>query len=65
MTRALMRSRKHHIVAGVAGGIAERFGLPVWLVRLVWLILLLPGGVPGLIPYLVLWVIMPLEPPDR
>ena len=28
---------------------AERFGFPVWLVRLVWFFLLLPGGLPGLI----------------
>ena len=64
MARGLMRSRDHRLVAGVAGGMAERFGLPVWLVRLVWIILFLPGGVPGLILYLVFWVLMPLEPPD-
>jgi phage shock protein C len=49
------------VVAGVAGGMAERFGLPVWLVRLVWLILLLPGGIPGLVPYVILWVLLPSE----
>ena len=41
---------------------AERFGLPVWLVRLVWFFLLLPGGLPGLLPYLICWVLIPLEP---
>ena len=40
---------------------AERFGLPVFLVRLLWLLLLLPGGLPGLIPYLVCWVLIPSE----
>jgi len=40
---------------------AERFGLPVWLVRLLWLILLLPGGLPGILPYLVCWVLIPSE----
>ena len=64
MARGLMRSRDHRVVAGVAGGMAERFGLPVWLVRLIWIILFLPGGAPGLILYLVCWVLMPLEPPD-
>jgi phage shock protein PspC (stress-responsive transcriptional regulator) len=63
-SRGLYRSRKHRIIAGVAGGIAERFGLPVWLVRLVWLLLLTPGGVPGLVPYGILWILMPLEPED-
>ena len=38
---------------------AETFGLPVWLLRLIWLVLLLPGGLPGLVPYLVLWIILP------
>ena len=57
----LYRSRRHRIVAGVAGGLAERFGLPIFLVRLVWVLLLLPGGLPGLIPYALLWLIMPSE----
>ena len=38
---------------------AETFGLPVWLLRLIWLVLLLPGGLPGLVPYLVLWIVLP------
>jgi phage shock protein C len=55
----LHRSRRHRLIAGVAGGLAETLGVPIWLMRLLWLILLLPGGLPGLIPYLILWVIMP------
>jgi phage shock protein C len=60
-SRRLYRSRRHRLVVGVAGGMAERFGLPVWLVRLAWLALLLPGGVPGVIPYLLCWIIIPEE----
>jgi len=63
-SRGLYRSRKHKIIAGVAGGLAERFGMPVWLMRFIWVILLLPGGIPGLLPYIILWVIIPLEPRD-
>jgi len=33
--RGLYRSRRHRIIAGVAGGLAERFGVPVWLMRLI------------------------------
>jgi phage shock protein PspC (stress-responsive transcriptional regulator) len=62
MKQGLMRSRDHRMVAGVAGGMAERFGLPVWLVRLIWLLLFLPGGVPGLLLYIIFWILMPLEP---
>ena len=58
-TRKLYRSRQHRIIAGVAGGMAERFGLPVWLVRLLWLLLLLPGGFPGVIVYGICWIAIP------
>ena len=63
-SHGLYRSRKHKIIAGVAAGLAERFGIPIWLMRLFWVLLLLPGGIPGLLPYAILWVIIPLEPAD-
>ena len=40
---------------------AELLRLPVWLVRLVWIALLLPGGLPGLVPYVLLWVVLPAK----
>nr|PZN64287.1 MAG: PspC family transcriptional regulator [Sphaerobacter thermophilus] len=58
----MYRSREHRLVAGVAGGLAERFGVPVWLMRVLWLLLLLPGGLPGLVPYIILWILIPEEP---
>jgi len=37
------------------------FGInPIWF-RIAFLILLMPGGLPGIIPYLLLWVIMPRQ----
>ena len=59
----LYRSRRHKVIAGVAAGLAERFGLPIWVSRLIWVILLLPGGLPGLVPYAILWILIPLAPP--
>ena len=59
--RKLRRSRRHRMIAGVAGGLAEYFGLPVPLVRFLWLLLLLPGGIPGLLPYLVCWLLIRSE----
>ena len=51
--------RQDGIVAGVCGGLGAFFGLnPFWF-RLLFLFLLLPGGLPGLLPYLLLWIIMP------
>ena len=61
MKMTLYRPRNNRILGGVAAGLAYRFGLPVWLVRLAWLILFLPGGLPGLVPYVILWILMPSE----
>ena len=60
-SRGLVRSRRHRLIAGVAGGMAERFGLPVILVRLIWFLLLLPGGLPGVVPYVICWIVIPSE----
>ena len=60
-SRGLVRSRRHRLIAGVAGGMAERFGLPVILVRLLWFLLLLPGGLPGVVPYVICWIVIPSE----
>lgn len=51
--------RQNGIIAGVCGGIAARFGVSPFIIRLIFFILLLPGGLPGLLPYLVLWILMP------
>lgn len=61
-SRGLYRSRDHRIIAGVAGGLAERFGVPVWLMRLLWILLFIPGGIPGVVPYVILWILIPQEP---
>jgi phage shock protein C len=49
------------MIGGVAAGIANYVGIDVTIVRLIWVLLLLPGGLPGLVPYLILWIIMPAE----
>lgn len=57
----LYRSRKHRMVAGVCGGIAERFGWDPTLVRIAFVLsVLLPG--PQFVAYLLLWIVVPLEP---
>ena len=61
MKKLLRRSKKDRVIAGVAGGMAKYFGVDVVLVRLVWALLLLPGGFPGLLPYLLCWLVMPEE----
>ena len=55
----LRRSRNNRVVAGVCGGLSEFFGISAFWFRLLFIILLIPGGVPGLVPYIILWVIIP------
>lgn len=57
----LERPEKGRMIAGVAAGLANYFHVNVIFVRFVWLLLLLPGGLPGIIPYLLLWILMPSE----
>jgi phage shock protein C len=57
-TRSQLR-RQDGIVGGVCGGLGAFFGIdPLWF-RLLFLFLMLPGGLPGVLPYLILWVIIP------
>lgn len=56
----LVRPRRGRIIAGVCLGIAQRFGISPFLVRLLTVLsLLLPG--PQLILYIILWFVMPSE----
>jgi phage shock protein C len=57
----LRRSRSNRMIAGVCGGLAEFFGISSFWFRLGFLIALLPGGIPGLLPYLILWIVVPSE----
>jgi phage shock protein C len=59
--KVLRRSRSDRVVAGVCGGLAEFFGVSTFWFRLAFLIALIPGGVPGLLPYVLLWLIIPKE----
>lgn len=57
----LRRSRHNRILAGVCGGLGAFFGISAFWFRLGFLILMLPGGLPGIVPYLILWIIIPKE----
>lgn len=59
--RRLYRSRRHRIIAGVCGGIAEYLGWSPTRVRILTLLsFLLPG--PQIVIYLLVWVVVPSEP---
>lgn len=56
----LRRSRTNRMLAGVCGGLAEFFGINAFWFRLAFLIAFIPGGVPGILVYLLFWLIVPV-----
>jgi len=59
-----LRKSKNSIVAGVCGGIAEWLGWDPTLVRVLYvLVSILSVAFPGLLAYLILWIVMP-KPED-
>ena len=59
--RSLRRSRTNRMLAGVCGGLAEFFGISAFWFRLAMIIAFIPGGVPGILIYLILWIMIPKE----
>ena len=61
MRERLYRSRSDRMLFGVAGGMADWLDLDPSLVRLVWALLILAGGI-GLLLYIVAAIVIPEEP---
>jgi phage shock protein C len=61
VNRRLYRCRENRVIAGVASGVAEFFGLDATLVRVLWFLSIFFGGV-SLLLYIGLAIIVPLEP---
>ena len=57
---ALSRSREDRVLAGVVGGIARRFGWNATLLRIIYVLVSAASiAFPGILAYLVLWLLMP------
>lgn len=56
----LHRSSTNKVIAGVAGGLGEYFDIDPTFIRIVFLLLTFFGG-SGILIYIVLWIIMPLD----
>ena len=59
--KKLVRPKKNRWIAGVCLALANYFNIDVTIVRILWIFLLLPGGLPGVIPYIILWLMIPEE----
>ena len=56
----LYRSNRQNMIAGVMGGIAERFGWNANLLRIIFfLVSVMSAAFPGILVYLILWLVIP------
>jgi phage shock protein C len=58
MEKKLQRDEHNKTIAGVCAGLAEYLSIDVTLVRVVFVLSLLLHGC-GLVPYIILWIVMP------
>jgi len=64
-SKKLYRSSTDKKIAGVCGGLGEYFGVDSTVIRVIFVILALPGGLPGIILYVILWFVMPESPVEQ
>ncbi|HAG16653.1 MAG TPA: hypothetical protein DCG69_09045 [Bacteroidales bacterium] len=64
-TKRLYRKSNERVVAGVCAGLGDYFGIDKVIVRLIWVLLVVLGGI-GLLAYLISWIMIPLDnsPPN-
>jgi len=51
--------RQNGMVAGVCGGLGAFFDVSPWWFRILFILLAMPGGLPGVLPYIVMWLVVP------
>jgi len=63
MTYQKRLTRSHNqVIAGVCAGIAEYLGWDIGLVRILYLVIsIFSAAFPGIIVYIILWIVMPEE----
>jgi phage shock protein C len=63
MTPRLYRSRRHRMIAGVCGGLAERYDWDPSVVRLVFILAsFLPIPTHIVLLYIIMWIVIPEAP---
>ena len=59
-SNSLRRSRRRRVLAGVCGGFADWLGWDPTLVRILYVVVsVCSAAFPGILVYLVLWLVMP------
>ncbi len=60
MEKKLYRSRTDRMIWGVCGGLGKYFSIDPVIIRIIFLLLLMPGGF-GILAYIILALVVPLE----
>ena len=61
--RPLMLDKRNKKIAGVCAGFARYLETDITLIRIIWLVAFLCGGV-GFLAYLIAWIVMPSDRRD-
>lgn len=59
-TKKLYRKTNHRVFGGVCAGLGDYFNVDMVLIRLLWTLAVVVGGI-GLLAYVIAWVIIPDE----
>lgn len=60
--RVLRRSRSNRVIAGVVDGLADYLGMDATVARVLYvLISILSAAFPGILVYIILWIVLPAE----
>ncbi len=62
--RRLERNTDNKMIAGVASGVADFYGLDTSIVRIVWGLSIFLGGF-GVVAYVVMWIVLPESGQER
>lgn len=62
----LRRSRSNRMIAGVIAGFARYFGMDITLARVLYvLISIFSAAFPGILVYIICWILIPQEQPGE
>ena len=54
----MYRDPDKKIIAGVCSGMSTYWGIDPWIIRVIFIVLALPGGL-GILIYVILWIVLP------
>jgi phage shock protein PspC (stress-responsive transcriptional regulator) len=62
VNKSKLKRSNNRVIAGVCAGLAVWLGWDIALVRLLYLIIsIFSAGFPGILAYIILWIVMPEE----